>query len=82
MGCTSVHPFLLLMAHESLHESECLIERTRALESAERWAGISRKTYRQIADAWEALRRLEEALAALNKRLHGGKAVSSAPGLH
>ena len=62
-------------ANEALHESECLIEKARALESAERWAGISRRTYRQIVDAREALGRLDKALRALDKRLTGRAAV-------
>ena len=71
----------LRRADEALHESEALIKKARALESAERWAGLSRKTYRQIAGARDALSRLETALQALNKRFHGGrgKVASSAP---
>jgi len=66
-------PIQVRQADEALQESEALIEKARALESAERWARLSRKTYRQIADAREALGRLEEALRALNRRFHGGE---------
>jgi len=64
-------PLQLRQANEALRESQCLIEKARRLESAERWAEISRNTYRQILDAHEALGRLEHALRALNERLHG-----------
>ena len=60
------------MSREKLQN---LIEKARALESTERWARLSRKTYRQIADSREALGRLSEALGALDRALHGGAAA-------
>ena len=57
-------------ANEALRESRSLIEKARRLESAERWAALSRNTHRHVLDAHEALGRLERALAALAQRLH------------
>src|SRR5690349_3310204 len=65
-------PIQVRRADEALRESAFLIEKARAFEWPKRWAGMSSKTYRQIADAREALERLEEALQALDKRFTGG----------
>jgi hypothetical protein len=58
-------------ADEALHESDWLIEQAHELVSPELWRGISSRTYRQIEQAHEALRRLEEALRVLDHRLPG-----------
>jgi hypothetical protein len=64
-------PIEVRKADEALQESQWLIEKARALESSENWTGMSRRTYRQIQEARQALRRLENALSALDARLTG-----------
>jgi hypothetical protein len=64
-------PIQVRRADDALHESELLIEKARALESFEHRTGMSRRTYRKIQDARQALNRLEEALRALDARLTG-----------
>jgi hypothetical protein len=56
---------------EALHESHRLIEKAHVLESPERWRGLSSRSYRQIEEARAALRRLEDALQMLDRRLTG-----------
>ena len=60
---------------EALHESHRLIDKAQVLESSERWSGLSPKTYRQILEFRAALRRLEDALRALDRRLTGVRRV-------
>ena len=71
----SATPVQIRKADEALHESESLIKKARVLESPEQWSGLSRKTYRKIQEARQALHRLDDALRALDARLTGVRRV-------
>jgi len=69
------HSLNLLMVDEALQASACLIEKAYVLESGARWRRLSSKTYRQIEETRAALRRLDDALDMLDRRLTGIRRV-------